>query len=233
MFDLPPSPVPGNVAGGHAKHFNDVPTDRLVAEMQALWYQQENDDALDEARSRGDYTVYTFLVALHERADRSVLDAAATLVASSQPITQVQGLQILRELGPPAQRPIFPEIWDIIEPLASPDTDLDVLAWALRVLVSTGKPQALPTLLRFVDHSDPGIRSRVADGLLAVARPVDDPQAVAALLRLCDDNDPDVRWNALWEAREHLDKARPDVRAVMQRRATDPDPRVQRLLLSG
>lgn len=224
--------MPSNVAGSHAKHFKEVPTDRLVAEMQALWYQLEDDDALDEARSRGDFTVYTFLVALHERADRSVLDAAATLVASSHPITQVQGLHILRELGPPAQRPVFPEIWDIVEPLASPDAGLDVVAWALRVLAWTGKPRALPTLLRFVDHDDPDIRSRVADGLLAVARPVDDPQVVAALLRLCEDDDPDVRWNALWEAKEHLDQSRPDVRAVMQRRATDPDPQVRELLLS-
>lgn len=231
MTGLPPSPVLGSGVGSVARHFESVSTDRLVQEMRVLWDQVDDDEAVAGAQQRGEYTVYTFLVALHERADLSVLHAARALVDSSDPIVQVQGLRILRELGPPDKRPIFPEIWNIVEPLATDDADIEVLGWALQVLAWSGEPRALPILLRLIDHPDPAIRFRVAEGLLASARPVDDPPVVSALLALCDDSDPDVRWNALWEAKEHLDQSRTDVRAVIDRMATDPDSRVRELAL--
>jgi HEAT repeat protein len=71
----------------------------------------------------------------------------------------------------------------------------------------------------------------VANGLLGCANTLDDPEAIAALLELCGDPDPEVRWDALWEAMEHLDQRRPDVQAAIQLRTIDPDRRVRDLAL--
>ncbi len=57
--DLPPPPVSvGTPAHGlRAKHFQDVPTERLVSEMRKLWRQFGDVRAIQSELKRGRYTV--------------------------------------------------------------------------------------------------------------------------------------------------------------------------------
>lgn len=208
--------------GSHAEHFREVSTPRLISEMQRLWPTVDDEDAITAALAKGEYGAGTFLVTLHERADRSVFDAAAALVHNPDTTHQIQGLRILRELGHPDSRPLFPDTWDLVEPLADNTADPKILYWALAVMSWTGSPRALPHLLRFVGHAEPRVRSGVADGLLGCVADVNDPTVVEALIRLSDDPDPQVRWDALWEAMQFLDRSDPVIEAIGRRR-DDPD----------
>ncbi|MEW6279052.1 MAG: HEAT repeat domain-containing protein [Candidatus Eremiobacterota bacterium] len=229
--DLPPPPIDQR-CGACAHHFRAVPTDRLVHEARARWEQFSDDELAEAARQRGEHTVHTFLVALHERADRSVFDAALELINRAGEADRVLGLCILRELGPCESRPVFPETWELLEGLADRETGR-VLAWALRCLGWLHSPRALSTLLRYVDHSDPLVRFVVADNLLGCAPEGNDPSTLAALLRLSEDEDPEVRWAALYDINEHVTMDTPELRAVLTRRCADSSPDVREQALEA
>src|SRR5213594_3513400 len=216
MEKLPPPPVrlrrPSY--GLTAKHFTGVSTSRLVREMQRLWHQYGDDEIGRAARKRGKYSVYDFLLALHERADRSVFDAAVALLRHKRRRERVQGLAILRELGDSRRRPVFLETWNLLESLVAKEKDPVILDWALACLGWTARRRAFPTLMRFVDHRNAHVREAVANNLVACASGAGDPPMLKGLLRLCDDSDARVRWDALWEFKEHVTADSARIRAM-------------------
>lgn len=188
---------------------------------------------LEQARDRGEETAHAFLVALQERADRSVYDAAAELLSRPDRRARMLALIILRGLGHPEARPVFPQTWELLEGLAQAESDPEVLARVLQCLAWTNHQRALGTLLQFTDHSDSTVRFAVADRLLACAPDLEDGPARRALLRLCDDPDPDVRWSALFEVKEHILDDTPETRDLLLRRQHDPSEDVRELAIEA
>ena len=222
-MSIPPPPVPGFRYGSAAEYFREVPTNVLVREVQRLWQQLADHSAPLDARERNEHSVYTFLVALHERADRSVFDAAVALIGEDTPVSREQGLKILAEMGHPDSRPVFPETFTVLEQLASEETDPNVLAGLIACLGWTLKPRAFPTIKRFAPHPSPLVRSSVASNILGCAPNADDPDAIATLLMLSDDQDNDVRRDAMWDIKEFLPIAEPAVRSAVELRLHDSD----------
>ena len=172
--------------GSRAEQFADVPTLELVNQARVRWSQNDDEEAISAAQSRGEDTVYTFLVALHERADESVFEAVQELLRKSETSEQLLGLAILRELGW-GSRPVFPQTWELLEGLALSVSEPEVLRQVLTCLGWTCKPRALPTLLHFVDHADWQPRFAVANNLVKCAPRRNHPPMVEALSRLSDD----------------------------------------------
>jgi len=71
---------------------HDLSSDALIAGAIEEFKRDEDDDAIPQ-----------YLVALHGRPTRYVLDQACALARSTDPVRQAVGVRILRELGPPAQ----------------------------------------------------------------------------------------------------------------------------------
>ncbi|MCE7874328.1 hypothetical protein DYH09_28700 [bacterium CPR1] len=209
MSDIPPG------YGSHAAHYQDLPTAALVQEVLARW-----EPSVDEPCD----TALPFLVALHERADRSVFDAAADLIALPDRRERLLGLRILRELGHPESRPMFPETWELLEMLCQIEEDPEILAWALQCFYWMRKPRALRTMLAFATHPEARVRDVVAGGL-----DPEDKRAREALLQLCDDPDPDVRWSALFEVKEHILDDTSEIFDLLLRRSGDSSDAVREL----
>jgi len=214
--------------GETARHFKHIPTRRLVAELQKRWGDYP-DEAACKVRERGEYSLTTFLVALHERADRSVFNAAKALVSSKNRRHRMQGFHILREMGKPGKRPVFPETWDLLENCLEEEKDPIVLHWILGCLGWTCSERAYPTLLKYLRHPNAWVRGKVANNLLACAPDIHDPRALKALLLLCNDKSSAVRWDALYEVKEYLLSNRPGIHGMLVRRMKDPNPHVRKL----
>lgn len=213
-MELPAPRVASPRYGCYAAHFQSVPTERLVREAWARRHQGGPD---------------TFLVALHERADRSVFEASVRLIRSRNRDRRILGLRILRELGPAEERPVFWETWDILERLARREKDPDVLAWVLCCLGQLRAPRALDTLLLFADSADSNLRFEVANHLMGVVSDPDDPGAVDLLVGFCEDGDPEVRWTALYDFAEFVTLDSPRIRAMLHARLEDQDEQIRTL----
>lgn len=193
------------------------------------WDQFENEDRYEAAQHRGEVTYHPFLVALQERGDRSVFEAASQLVENGEKDKRLAGLAILRELGPPDGRPVFAETWDLLKDITTSETDVDVLRGVLLCLGRTHKPQALPILLRFASSQSPDLRFVVANNLLGCADQLDDPAILDVFLKLARDPDEEVRWAALWEINEYLSLDSDAVRSLLNDLQSDPASDVREL----
>ena len=70
---------------------------------------------------------------------------------------------------------------------------LDVPGWLkVELLGEARSDEAIPGLLKLVEHSDSDVRGMAADALGKIG----DEQAIPGLLKLVEDSDSDVRWRA-------------------------------------
>lgn len=213
--------------------FEEMNTAQLVRELLLRWDQFADESRYEAAQERGEETVHPFLLALQERGDRSVYEAASALIKSTDRDKRLAGLAILRELGPSDARPVFPEIWELLEQLSNSEEDSGVLREVLLCLGRTYQPRALQTLVRFSDSPDPELRFVVANCLLGCGEQLDDPMLLQLLVNLARDPDEEVRWAALWEINQYLLIDSETVRSLLNELRFDPSPDVRELAEEG
>ncbi len=167
-------------------------------------------------------------VALLERGNREVLDAALTLCTSLDAKWRAVGAGILGELGQPDRT--FPE--DCCDALVSllRDPSDDVVIAAIYALGHLGNHRADPALLPLKDHPEPKIRTGVAFALVGTTLAA----AVPILLQLTEDPYVEARDWATTALGAAVCFDTPEVREGLLRRATiDPDEMIRGEALHG
>jgi hypothetical protein len=176
------------------------------------------------------------LVALHDRANRDVLDIAIQLLSHDNRIRRELGARILRELGPAdpdadGRRPFSAEAVPALRLQLARETDPRVLGWLISALGYNSAVEALDDVLALTAHQHPRVRFHVAAALPSLVSPerVDDA-AVAALQQLSHDEDADIRWYAFYAMAAELPGIDPYlVRHTASTLITDPDDQIREL----
>jgi HEAT repeat protein len=175
-----------------------------------------------------------YLVALHQRGSREVLDAAAALLDSPDELRRELGVRVLRELGPAGadgRRPYSAEVVALLRSRLHAEVVPHVLQWVISALGYHAASPALDDVLPFVSHPHPAVRFHVAAALPALTDPGRAQDgAVAALERLCSDEDADTRWYAFHALSQEAGGVPAHrITAVADALADDPDSGVRAL----
>lgn len=194
--------------------------------------------ARQEAVDAGPDDPEPHLVALHQRPTPAVFGAATELIASTDPADKVLGIRILRELGEAddtGRRPFSDQAVPLLRELLRQEPDARVLAWIISALGYNAARESLPEVLRFVEHSEAGVRFAVAAALPGLVDPQQiEPAAADALLTLCRDGDPEIRYYALYALLDEVSGTDPlqlaNVRTALE---NDPDEQIRTMALTG
>jgi hypothetical protein len=190
--------------------FDPRPTDEIIASLLA------NPDRDDESYEDDRYWPNVGVIC--HRLTPDVLARAVTLCESSCAVEQRLGCDILGGLGEP-DHPFWDEsVGPMLRVLDGAD-ELETIGIAIANLGRLCHPGAAPTLLRFVNHPDDGIRYSVATALPRLA---DAPGVIGALIVLTRDWDVDVRDWATFGLGSQTDADGPDIRSALWERTTDP-----------
>jgi HEAT repeat protein len=156
-------------------------------------------------------------VALHERGNREVLDAALTLCTSLDSNWRSLGARLLGELGSPERT--FPE--ECSDELARllRDSSQTVVISAIYALGHLGNHRRDAELLALHDHPEPVIRKGVAFALSGTSL----PEAVPVLLKLMEDPYVEARDWATTTLGQAPCFDSPEIRAALMARATKDD----------
>jgi len=133
-------------------------------------------------------TYWDYVMILHYRSTREVLEAARSLSRDANPAARSLGADILSQLGA-GKHPFPVEAGDILLQMLETETEPPVLRDIGVAFSRLHDERALEPLLRLQHHPDPDVRFGVARGLGSA----EGPQALAALIALSRDADPDVR----------------------------------------
>jgi HEAT repeat protein len=159
---------------------------------------------------------------LHRRTDRPAFEAACRLAGAESSADRELGVDILGQIGYPADRPFLEETLPILT-AACADDRTEVLSAAITALGHVGDHRALPSVLRHAGHDCDDMRYRVAVALPAVAGDPPAEEAVAALILLSADPDPQVRDWATFGLGSQLDVDSELVRDALAARLTDEE----------
>jgi hypothetical protein len=196
-------------------------TDEIIASILA------NPDRDDESYEDDHY--WPNVGVIGHRLTRDVLARAIALCDSDCRIERRLGCDILGGLGEPNHPFRDESVGPMLRVLNTAD-DLETTGIAIANLGRLRHPAAAPALLRFLRHSDAGIRYTVAGALLAFA---ESPGVIAALLELMRDPEPDVRDWATFGIGSQIEADGPEIRAALWERTTDPVAIVRAEALSG
>jgi HEAT repeat protein len=164
---------------------------------------------------------WNFVVLLHFRATRDVLDAAQSLCASECLEERILGADILGQLGIPDRA--FPdECLAILLPLLDEQQDPDLLQAACIALGHLHDTRCVEPLSRLRNHPDVEVRLSVTMSLGVL----EDDRAIDTLIELTEDEDEDVRDWATFGLGTQTDRDTPAIRAALLRRIHDTDPTV-------
>lgn len=194
--------------------------------------------ARQEAVEAGPDDPEPHLVALHQRPTPEVFGAATELIAGTDPADRVFGIRILRELGEAddtGRRPFSDQAVPLLRELLRQEPDARVLAWIISALGYNAARESLPEALRFVEHSEAGVRFAVAAALPGLVDPQQiEPEAADAVLTLCRDGDPEIRYYALYALLDEVSGIDPlqlaNVRTALE---NDPDEQIRNMALTG
>jgi HEAT repeat protein len=164
--------------------------------------------------------------ALRQLGTDEVFERAVGLTRSDSVKERVLGADILARLGyPPEERRealverSLPVLLELAEREGHPDV-LESVGYALGHLEL---PEALPTLLRFAVHPDPGVRETAAWGLdLVIGEGAAPPAVVQTLIELTRDTEAEVRDWAACALAWLEDDSEPITEALIAR-LEDPD----------
>lgn len=137
------------------------------------------------------------LLLLQQRVTQEVFNTARDLCRQTDPAQRQLGAMILREFpGLDAEKPFKDDALHVLEEFVLNESDEEVLVWGLSAIGWQIDPQAVPLLLRFVDHPNARVRLVVANNLILSCKP-DNPfphEVAEAYKKLCVDSDEDIRW---------------------------------------
>lgn len=191
---------------------------------RALAFTDVDDDARAEQ-----------LAALHILGDERVFAKALELTASESARERILGADILGQLGAPRGRPFLEQSLAALLDLCAREHVPDVLSAAVVAFGHLADGRALPCVLRFAGHEDPGLRQSVAFALPPLIEEgewVDGP-GVEALAALTDDPDDEVRDWATFGLGSQIQADTPRVRDALSRRLGDENPDVAGEALVG
>jgi hypothetical protein len=159
---------------------------------------------------------------VHRRADRPAFDAARALACSDDGAERMLGLDILAQIGYPANRPFARETLPVLV-AACDDERPAVLESAIAALGHLADPQGLAAALRHAAHPSEGVRFSIAFTLPSIAGDPPAAEAIAALIQLSADPDPDVRDWATCGLGSLLDADSAPIRQALAERLDDPE----------
>jgi len=159
---------------------------------------------------------------LHRRTDRAAFASAARLAGTGTTAERVLGLDVLGQLGYPADRPLLEETLPVLTAACADDRP-EVLAAAVTALGHVGDHRAVPAIVPHAGHVSDEVRHAVAVALPAVAGDPPDARVVAALILLSADADPEVRDWATFGLGSQLDVDGEQVRDALAARLADED----------
>ena len=143
------------------------------------------------------------LLALQQRADGEVLEAALACLGNEDPAYRQLGAQLLRGLPGLHAAPYPHSLRAVValEALAVNELDEEVLGWALAAIGWQKMPEGERVLLRLADDPRRSVRRVVANNLLMAVGPGRglSAGAAAALCRLAVDEDADIRGSVRYD----------------------------------
>ena len=179
------------------------------------------------------------LAALHTLGGERAFTKALELLASESTPERTLGADILGQLGSPVGRPFLEQTLATLLDLCAREQVPDVLSAAVTAFGHLADDRALPCVLRFVGHEDPGLRQSVAfalPSLIDERKPTPTPthqQAIEALATLTADPDDDVRDWATFGLGCQIQADTPQVRDTLSHRLDDENPDVAGEALVG
>lgn len=159
---------------------------------------------------------------LQRRTDAAAFAAAAEAARSAELALRLAAVEVLGQLGYPADRPYREQILPIL--LAEIDQAVEprLLQAALTATAHLGDGRALTSVLRHAGHRDALVRRAVAFTLPTLGDPAAPaPAAVEALIELSHDADAQVRDWSVFGLAELLDLDTPRLRAALTARLAD------------
>lgn len=159
---------------------------------------------------------------LQRRTDAAAFAAAAEAAHSAELALRLVAVEVLGQLGYPADRPYREQILPIL--LAEIDQAVEprLLQAALTATAHLGDGRALTSVLRHAGHRDALVRRAVAFTLPTLGDPAAPvPAAVEALIELSRDADAQVRDWSVFGLAELLDLDTPHLRAALTARLAD------------
>ena len=175
------------------------------------------------------------VAALHTVGDERVCAKALELVAGESARERILGADILGQLGSPAARPFLEQTLATLLDLCAREQAPEVLSAVVVAFGHLAAERALPCVLGFVGHEDPGLRQSVAfalPSLIDEGKPADG-RGIEALAALTDDPDDDVRDWATFGLGSQLQADTPQVRDALSDRLEDETPDVAGEALVG
>ena len=191
-------------------------------EVEALFAQTLLGDFEDEAVSDA-------VATLHQGGSREIFDRAAAWCASDVSLKRARAAAIVCQLrqapflGAPDEKPewIFhDESFSLVTEMLEDELDFGVIESAIFALGHLDNPRAIPTIIRYQDHTDAKVRFAVAFALGCFPN---DLQSVKGLLKLTSDADPDVRDWAVFGVGVQGGLDSPEIRETLLRCLDDVD----------
>ncbi len=165
---------------------------------------------------------WEIVAGLHRRTDRAAFEAARRFATAGSTADRVLGLDVLGQLGYPADRPFLEETLPVLT-VACADDRADVVAAAVTALGHLRDRRAAPAVLRHAGHGSAEVRFAVAGALPGIAGDPPDARIVEALILLSADADPEVRDWATFGLGSQLDADGERVRDALAARLGDED----------
>lgn len=130
---------------------------------------------------------------LHSIGTREILEEAAALCRSNEPLKRARGADILGQLGKTSEHPttLFPkDAFKVLTGMLESETDPLPLSAILAAFGHLENASAIPLILPFSYHPDSDVRFNLAFALGCFAG---DERIVSTLLKLMTDKDSEVR----------------------------------------
>jgi HEAT repeat protein len=153
---------------------------------------------------------------LQLRGTREVLDAAASLIRSTNIRERQAGVDILAQLGA-GEQPFAEDRFNLLAEALSKETDADVLQAIAIAFGHLRDPRCIDLVLPLASHPDCDVRYGVVHSLSGL----NDPRAIAALINLSADEDEDIRDWATFGLGTLTEVDTPELREALCSRLAD------------
>lgn len=185
---------------------------------------------------QGDYDdddAWQAIHALQSIGTREVFDRSSALGTSKEPLKRARAADILGQLGKTSEDPTphFPEeCFRVLTSMLDAETDPVPLSSLVAALGHLGNPSAIPLILPFSYHPDPGVRFGLAFSLGCFA---DDKRSVSTLVKLMTDKDSEVRDWATFGLGVLGGFDSPEIREALFQNLNDEDEDVREEAMAG
>ena len=171
--------------------------------------------------------------ALHRIGSREVFELAAEWCHSKNPLQRARGAEVLAQLGRTAEHPSnrFPEeSYIAVAKMLARETEVQPLSAAITALGHLDNPAAIPLIIAYQNHTDPGVRHAVA---FALGSFPNEAASIHALLKLMEDGEAEVRDWATFALGVLGDSDSAEIRDALFLRINDSNADVREEAMAG